>query len=517
RPGGKGEFDIYFSFYDEFGNYQPPVNLENVNTFLNEHSPFYDIINHVLYFSSEGYKGFGGYDIFKTKGMVNESWEPVENCGYGINSGADDYYYYHYQLSHENYLAYFSSNRVRKNEGFYGDRIYKFNFTMKPIEKAKKVTVHCNILDKESKSTVKDAIISLYHEGKKYKVEEKQQVKEDLFFPVYKDSIYLLTIKKDGYLEKEVKFNASTNIGDTLFLEKIFLDKKEIVQTIENNREVKDEKEVKVNDEKIKHDNVGGFKFPVIYYGFGEYTIETSEKVKLDQLAKYLLNNPDMNIFVASHTDNVDNKNHNFKLSKLRTNTVIDYLVGKGVDKKKLVGQWYGEEHPKIDNQSETGKDNPEGRAQNRRTEFGEIDKNYVSKEGQMVENSPTFQLEKGRQDEGAILDEATLKVVLQKYGHINKPGLSFTVQVGAYINADANLKAKMNLYSKLQEKVNGLIHREQGEKYTKFLIGRVSTMNEAYQIQEAAKQIGIRYAFIVPYFKGDRVRMIDVIEYLAQ
>jgi len=108
RAGGYGGMDIWYSIYDE-GKYQDPSNLGSViNTKGNEITPFYDEKNGDLYFSSDWHPGMGGYDVFKSKGALNQ-WEKPRNIGYPFNSPANDIYF---SINQEDTMAgYFTSNR----------------------------------------------------------------------------------------------------------------------------------------------------------------------------------------------------------------------------------------------------------------------------------------------------------------------------------------------------------------------------------------------------------------------
>ncbi len=105
-PGGYGGYDLYVS-YLENGQWSAPVNLgPNINTNGDEISPFVDEEG-VLYFSSDGHKGFGGFDIFRAD-YIEGTWKDVCNLGFGVNSSQDDLYFV---FDTTNNIAYFSSNR----------------------------------------------------------------------------------------------------------------------------------------------------------------------------------------------------------------------------------------------------------------------------------------------------------------------------------------------------------------------------------------------------------------------
>lgn len=90
RPGGEGKLDIWYSV-EKNGEYGEPINL-NINSIDNEISPWYDTVNHVLYFSSDWYKGLGGMDVFRATGNLLNLGKP-ENIGYPVNSSVNDIYY----------------------------------------------------------------------------------------------------------------------------------------------------------------------------------------------------------------------------------------------------------------------------------------------------------------------------------------------------------------------------------------------------------------------------------------
>jgi len=107
RPGGYGGNDIWYSLYKD-GKYNDPVNLGSmINTPGDEISPFYDNNSNTFYFSSDWHDGLGGYDIFKSKGGLNE-WTKPQNLGYPINTSYNDLYF---TVNENDTDGYFTSNR----------------------------------------------------------------------------------------------------------------------------------------------------------------------------------------------------------------------------------------------------------------------------------------------------------------------------------------------------------------------------------------------------------------------
>lgn len=105
RKNGAGKLDIWYSEIDG-KKFSEPVNLEMVNTPENEISPFFDKKNQLLYFSSDGHGGLGGYDIYSIS--KKEDWGVMENIGKPVNTSYHDLYY---SINNQGNTAFLSSNR----------------------------------------------------------------------------------------------------------------------------------------------------------------------------------------------------------------------------------------------------------------------------------------------------------------------------------------------------------------------------------------------------------------------
>jgi tetratricopeptide (TPR) repeat protein len=109
RLRGRGGMDIWYSAYNQTRKaFSRPKNMgKNVNTPGDEISPFWLSDSSHLYFSSDWHFGYGGFDIFMTKGVLNSLYQPV-NMGLGINSPANDFYFKRFPKQEKAFLA---SNR----------------------------------------------------------------------------------------------------------------------------------------------------------------------------------------------------------------------------------------------------------------------------------------------------------------------------------------------------------------------------------------------------------------------
>lgn len=115
--GGNGGLDIYLSEKDVSGDWGPAINLgKTINTVYNEDTPFITINDSLLYFSSEGHSGMGGYDIFSSSGK-GTSWKTPENMGFPINSTDDDRFFQPFNNDENGFYS--ITTGYKKKEIFY--------------------------------------------------------------------------------------------------------------------------------------------------------------------------------------------------------------------------------------------------------------------------------------------------------------------------------------------------------------------------------------------------------------
>ncbi len=123
RPGGVGGKDIYTVTKLPNGSWGKVRNLgPEINTVLDEESPYIHPNGRTLYFSSEAHKSMGGYDIFKASIDSTGGFGNVQNIGYPINTPFDDLFY---APTIDEQRVYYAS---RREEGFGGTDIYRIEF-----------------------------------------------------------------------------------------------------------------------------------------------------------------------------------------------------------------------------------------------------------------------------------------------------------------------------------------------------------------------------------------------------
>jgi tetratricopeptide (TPR) repeat protein len=115
RPGGYGGLDIYMMAKTNDGSWTKPINLgSKVNSAYNEDAPFISIDNRKLYFSSNGPKSMGGYDILMSDLSADGTWGDGVNLGYPLNTPSNEIYY---TTTIDGTRGYLASNR----EGGFGN------------------------------------------------------------------------------------------------------------------------------------------------------------------------------------------------------------------------------------------------------------------------------------------------------------------------------------------------------------------------------------------------------------
>jgi len=339
RANGLGGKDIWYSVRDKNGNtYEAAKNLgKKVNTGGDEVTPYYDNDTKILYYSSNGEVGMGGFDIFRSKGEASKFDNP-ENLGYPINSADDDMYFVLDKSKKGGYLV---SNRPGtislKNETCCDD-IWRFDYQRKI-----NYIVIGNVYDAENKTQlIPGANVSLMMDNQQI-ASSISRMDSPYHYSLIAGKSFLIQASKDGYF---------TGNSDPI------------------NIVTKDHDDtMRVNVYLKKIPGSAGIKIANIYYDFDKATLRPESKVGLDSLYNILKDNPSLILEIGSHTDTMGTHEYNINLSQARAQSVVDYLIGKGVAKNRLQAKGYAETVPLAPN-TINGKDNPEGRQENRRTEF---------------------------------------------------------------------------------------------------------------------------------------------------
>ena len=321
RPGGFGGTDIYKSVKGKDGKWSSPENLgSKINSEGNEMFPYYDAKGGYLFFSSDGWPGLGGLDIFVSKVKLDGSYTKPQNLGSPINSNRDDFSF----IYNEQGNGFLSSNR----EGGKGDDdIYSFKNMPKFQDKVKDCYLSGTITDKKTQEPLGYArVILTDKQGNKLK-EMETKPDGNYAFGIDCDGYYKVLVLREPYEEAGADIDAKS------------YDNPHIIKDFALDNPV-----VKYEEEKQK--DMCSHKLPVIYYDLDKFYIRFNDKIKLDGIVKLMNEYPEMRLEVGSHTDSRASKPYNVRLSKNRTMSAIKYLTDHGISRDRLVAKWYGETRP---------------------------------------------------------------------------------------------------------------------------------------------------------------------------
>ncbi len=345
RKGGYGGIDIWVSRLSDTNYWSEPENLGPlINTPDDEQTPFIHPDDQTLYFSSNGHVGMGDADIYVSR-RDSSAWGKPQNLGYPINTYGNES---GLVVAANGQKAYFAA----LNDSMGLDIYY---FDLPPALKPRYVNyVKGKVFDayKTKKMLAADIeLIDLDSGATVLKTLSDQQTGEFLA-TLTAGRNYMCNVSKTGYLFHSEHFALKDSLSDKPFLIKVPLkpihrDTGSVVLGLGAGQSVV-----------LKN----------VFFASDSYQLQPASFRELDRLVQLLTDNATMRIEIGGHTDNTGKAAYNLTLSENRANAVYNYLIQKGIDKKRLSYKGYGSSLPIADN------DTPEGRATNRRTEFKVIE-----------------------------------------------------------------------------------------------------------------------------------------------
>lgn len=303
-PGGEGGLDIW-RFYIGTSKSMEGI-LENmgpgINTEGDEQFPAFGPQGE-LFFSSDGYPGMGGLDIYSAV-QENDSVWSITNIGAPVNSNGDDF---GITFAPGLYRGFFTSNR---GDARGWDHIYSF---MLPE------TVHTLrgwVYEKDGYELSEGVIYMIGDDG------------TNKSFGVMKDGSYSVRVTPgvkyvllgtcQGYLNSMQELETEQVEGEHEYQIDFALPSITVPVLIDN-----------------------------IFYEFDKATLTAESATSLDALVELLNQNPNTTIELSSHCDFRGSDSYNQRLSQARAESVVEYLVDKGIEKERLTAVGYGEGKPK--------------------------------------------------------------------------------------------------------------------------------------------------------------------------
>lgn len=300
-PGGSGGKDIWRYPLDSPGGVE---NLgEPINSVGDELFPTFRA-NGEMYFSSDGHPGMGGLDLFRAKQDSTGRWS-IENLKSPMNSAGDDFGMTFEGLHNR---GFFSSNR---GDARGWDHIYSF-------EKPEVIqTVKGWVYEKDGYELPEGLVYMVGDDGTNKKISVRGDGSFEEIIEPHVRYVLLGTCK--GYLNHKQELSVDTS---------------------------------SVSREHVLQFPLASITTPVlvrnVFYEFDRADITPESTTALDSLVDLLNQNPNITIELASHCDYRGADAYNLRLSQRRAESVVNYLISKGVARDRLTPVGYGEARPKI-------------------------------------------------------------------------------------------------------------------------------------------------------------------------
>jgi len=356
--GGK---DIFVSEKDFRGKWQKPVNMgKEINTPYDEECVHMSADGNTLYFSSKGHNTMGGYDVFKTSLNELNEWATPVNIGYPINTADDDVFY---AVDAIGRYAYYSANRMG---GIGGKDIFRIVFlgSEKEMVMSAEDILIAGTLDSVKygffvppvELTIDTTFIVT---GKIFNTKTEEGVVSKLEFIDVEKSQVIATSMSDANgmyrasLPEAKAYGLEITARDYMF----FLD---ILDITGESTDVEIIRNIGLEPVEVGATVV----LENIFFETSKATLKEESFIQLEQVLKFMQSNPTMRMEISGHTDNTGSLKVNTKLSQSRAESVVDWLVERGIDASRLDAKGYAFDQPIASN------DTAEGRQQNRRVEF---------------------------------------------------------------------------------------------------------------------------------------------------
>ena len=337
RDDSQGDRDLYVTFMNADSTWSEPKNLGDVvNSAGEESAPFLASDDKTLYFSSTGFSGYGGNDVYVTRRLDDSwtNWSEPENLGPEINSPLEDLFF---NIPAASEFAYYSRGLSETNADIFRVKL--------PIVKSPDayVTVKGKVIDKTTGEPVAAKIVyERLPDGKDTGISQTDPETGEYEIRLPTGQLYGLRAEAVGKMSESQNLDLR-NIKSDQVIDKNFNLQPIGVATIAPNATIV------LNN---------------IFFDFDKATLKPESAPELDRLIAMLKEKSTMEVEISGHTDNIGAAAYNMSLSERRAKTVVAYIVRGGIPKERLTVQFFGETKPTDTNETK------EGRSKNRRVEF---------------------------------------------------------------------------------------------------------------------------------------------------
>lgn len=332
RRGGIGKNDIYSAFQHSPGVWTKAQNLgPAINTPYDELSPYIHANGRTLFFASDGRPGFGGKDIYWSD-WIDSAWVKPVNFGYPINNHEDQF---SLVITADGRHGYYSHEELNRQGT---STIFEFEVPEEARLKYRSNALKGVVRDRKTRQPIK-AEIELFELEKRSLISsvDSDSITGQYLIVLTQGADYGLYVTAPGYLFKSLNFNYERENDLKPIVIDIDLDKASTGASVVLNN---------------------------IFFDLDKFDLRPKSITELDQIARFLKDNPNVKVEISGHTDDQGSATYNLQLSQKRAKAVGDYLLTLGIPANRMKEVGYGSKKPLLPNDSE------ENRQANRRIEF---------------------------------------------------------------------------------------------------------------------------------------------------
>lgn len=338
RDDSRGDRDLYVSFQKNDSLWTAPLNLgDNINTAGEESAPFLASDNVTLYFSSNGFSGFGGADVYMTKRLDDTwtNWSAPENMGPDINTKLNDLFF---NIPSTSEYAYYSREVAIDNADVYRVKLPVF-MSPEPI-----VVVRGKLIDSKTGEPIAAKIIyEQLPEGKEIGIAQSNPETGEYEIHLPGGYMYGVRAESEGHISSNQNLDLTKVTKDGVInSQDMRLDPIELAK-------IEPDATISLNN---------------IFFDFDMSTLKAESFPELNRIVKLMNERPTLEVEISGHTDATGPEEYNMGLSKRRAQSVVRYLTDKEIAETRIKVSYFGETKPIESNAT------IEGRRKNRRVEF---------------------------------------------------------------------------------------------------------------------------------------------------
>ena len=338
REDSRGGRDMYVSFAKNDSVWSEPLNLGIiVNTSGEDTAPFLASDDKTLYFSSNGFSGFGGSDIYISRRLDDTwtNWTEPQNMGPDINSKLDDLFF---NIPASSEFAYYSRGMTEDNADIFRVKLPLYK-SPEPV-----VLVKGKLIDSKTGKPIGAKIIyERLSDGKEVGITYSNPETGEYEIRLPGGQLYGFRAEADGHISESQNLDLRDMSKDTT------VEHKDITLAPIEIARIEPQATIALNN---------------IFFDFKKATLRPESFSELNRIVNLMKDNSGMTVEISGHTDATGPNDYNMWLSEWRAKAVATYLIQKSIEKERISVVFFGETKPADTNETK------EGRGKNRRVEF---------------------------------------------------------------------------------------------------------------------------------------------------